>query len=185
MLLSGQSVLTLEAFSTKAYLKILVHFHYKQPERRIIIIIIFVGNHFWVNICLQKLPSSSSIKTPWWVFINDVFGIHLTSCVSPIALFRVHESRMWLTLCMIISPQLHWSVNKSVLSVSVCLQHVGYQARHEFSKSICTTNSRKECALQVGLQSTERAYMTEWMTDSDKFIQLAYNGTAHPVVKKG
>ncbi len=33
MLLLGQSVLTLEAFSTKAYLNIFVHTPYKQSER--------------------------------------------------------------------------------------------------------------------------------------------------------
>lgn len=145
-----------------------VHTPFKQSERLIIIIIylFFVGNHLWVNICLRMLPSSGSIKNSLIGFINDVFGIHLTSCVSPNALFRVHESRMWLTLCMIISPQLHWSVNKSVLSVCPCvwtMWTIKWDI-HFLKASVPTTLEKGVHCMLVYKAQKE----LEWMTDSDR-----------------
>lgn len=104
----------------------------------------------------------------------------------PNAFFRVHESRMWLTLCMIISPQLHWSVNKSVLSVCPCVCNMwAIKWDMNFLKaSVPTTVEKGVHCLLVYKAQKELTWQSEWQIQTG-LIQPAYNGTAHPVVKKG
>jgi len=126
--------------------------------------VFFVDNHLWVNIWLQKLPPSSFIKkkkkNPWWISINEVFCIHLMPCVSSIAImFGVHESGMWLMLCRCseVWTRASW--------LCIC---VSATCRVSSSLKASAPTVEKAVHWHVSLHGTERAYMTEWMTDSDR-----------------
>lgn len=111
---------------------------------------VFCGQSLIIWVCLQIFPPAISSKNPWWACINEVFGIHLMFCCHSTALFGVHESGMWLMLC--ICSEVWTSASW------VCIRVFATCRVSSLKASVPTVH------WHVGFHSTERAHMT----DSDR-----------------